>query len=267
MRHLIRLLAFATCALPVTAVAETFDNIARLDVLPGWRTPSGTHMAGLRVTLAPGWKTYWRAPGDAGIPPQFSWAGSDNIAAATFHWPTPEVISQNDLSAIGYHDGVVLPLEIQPAEPGKPVTLAGEVVIGVCEEVCVPVTLSFNSALPPEGRRDGAITAALLNQPMPAGEAGVRGATCTVVPHGDGLALTATVDMPEIAGGETVVIETGDPQVWVSPADVTRAGDSLRATVDMVHVTAGSFALDRSAVRITVLGGEMAVDIQGCTGG
>ena len=47
--------------------AQSLDGVAQLDVLPGWETRNGTHMAGLRITLAPGWKTYWRAAGDAGI--------------------------------------------------------------------------------------------------------------------------------------------------------------------------------------------------------
>lgn len=267
MRQMLKILALATCAVPATVFAETFNNVARLDVLPGWQTPTGTHMAGIRLTLAPGWKTYWRAPGDAGIPPQFSWHGSENVAGATFHWPTPEVIDQNDLQAIGYRDGVVLPVEIVPTVPGQPITLSGEVVIGVCEEVCVPVTLPFRAELPPDGGRDGAITAALLNQPIPGNDAGVRATTCTMQPSGQGLQLTATVTMPAMGGAETVVIETTDPQVWVSPSDVTRTGDSLQAIVDMVHVSAGSFAIDRSDVRITVLGADAAVDIKGCTGG
>jgi hypothetical protein len=64
-----------------------------------------------------------------------------------------------------------------------------------------------------------------------------------------------------------VIIEAGNPEVWVSQADITRSGNQLQATVDMIHATSSSFALDRSAIRITVLGTSQAVDVQGCTAG
>lgn len=256
--------AFASLFSAASATAETFDDVARIDVLTGWQTADGTQMAAVRVTLQPGWKTYWRAPGDAGIPPQFSWAGSENIATAQYHWPVPEVMDQNGMQAIGYNDSLVLPIELAPAVAGAPMTMAGEVLIGVCDEICVPVTLPFSASLPLDGRRDGTITAALLNQPIDAIDAGVTSVSCAIIPSDQGLQVTATLSMPSAGADETVVIESGNPQVWVSPTDVTRIGDELRATVDMVHVTSSSFALDRSAMRITVLGGDYAVDIQGC---
>lgn len=255
-----------TCGLAVpSALASPFDGVAQIEVLPGWQTPTGTHMAGLRVTLQPGWKTYWRAPGDAGIPPQFSWAGSENLTGAQYHWPVPEVLAQNDLFSIGYSDSLVLPIELSPADSDAPITVAGEVHIGVCEDICVPMTLQFAAELPVTGARNGAIIASLLNQPLTAEEAGVTKAACEITPISDGLQVTATVEMPSAGGAETVIVEAGNPEVWVSPTDVVRDGPYLRATVDMIHMTSSSFALDRSAVRITVLGSNHAVDVQGCT--
>jgi len=258
---------FALGVVATTAAAGPFDNVAQLDVIPGWQTPDGTHMAGLRVTLQPGWKTYWRTPGDAGIPPQFTWDGSQNLTTAQFHWPTPEVIEQNDLVAIGYHDSLILPIELSPAEAGQPITVSGSLHIGVCDDICLPVSLPFSAELPVEGQRSGAIVASLLNQPLSASEAGVTAAYCSVIPFEDGLKVTASVAMPPAGASETVVIETDNPEVWVSQTDVVRDGEYLHATVDMIHVTANSFALDRSAMRITVLGSNHAVDVQGCLAG
>jgi DsbC/DsbD-like thiol-disulfide interchange protein len=251
--------------LATPAIAGPFDNIAQIDIIPGWQTPAGTHMAGLRVTLRPGWKTYWRAPGDAGIPPQFSWSGSQNINAAQYHWPVPQVFGQGHLQSIGYHDTLVLPIELTQSDPNAPIHMSGEITIGVCEDICVPVSLPFDAALPVEGRRDGAITASLLNQPIAAKDAGVQTAECQVSAGENGLVVTAMLNMPSTGGNETVIVEAGNPHVWVSQADITRSGDMLQATVDMVHATSSSFALDRSAVRITVLGSDYAVDIQGCS--
>ena len=253
--------------LATPALAGPFDDLAQIDVIPGWQTPSGTHMAGIRVTLQPGWKTYWRAPGDAGIPPHFSWAGSENIVSAQYHWPTPQVFDQLGMRSIGYYDSLVLPIELTQVDPSAPIQMSGQITIGVCEDICVPVSVPFDAVLPTDGRRDGAITASLLNQPISAEEGQVSAATCAISPLDDGLTVTATLTMPSAGTGENVVIEAGNPEIWVSQADITRSGDQLQATVDMIHATSSSFALDRSDIRITVLGSTHAVDVQGCTAG
>lgn len=249
------------------ALAQTVDDIARVDVLPGWQTADGTHMAGLRVTLAPGWKTYWRAPGDAGIPPTFTYGGSQNIAGVQYHWPVPQVFHQSGMRSIGYHDGVVIPVEITPSADGSPIHLAGEISIGVCEEICVPMHLTFDAALPAVGSRDGAITASLLNQPVSAASAGIGPATCAMTATSRGVMVTASIPYASANGTPDVVIEAGDPHIWVSEPDVTRQGNQLIAMSEMVHSSGGGFALDRSALRITLIGGSQAVDLQGCAAG
>ena len=104
------LLALGTSLAAVTAQAQSFDRVVQAEVLPGWRTENGDHMAALRITLNPGWKTYWRAPGDAGIPPLLDWSGSGNLESAEVTWPTPEVFSQNGMRSIGYTEELVLPV-------------------------------------------------------------------------------------------------------------------------------------------------------------
>ena len=71
----------------------------------GWQMQNGHHMAGLSLQLAPDWKTYWRAPGEAGIPPLFDWSGSTNVQSVRVHWPSPVVFHLNGMQTIGYHDG------------------------------------------------------------------------------------------------------------------------------------------------------------------
>ncbi|MEL6682688.1 MAG: protein-disulfide reductase DsbD domain-containing protein [Pseudomonadota bacterium] len=266
MRRL-TLISLAMMAIPTFGAASPFDDLASIEILPGWRNASGEHMAGIRITMDPGWKTYWRAPGDGGIPPQFSFAGSENITGFTPHWPVPQVFYQNGMYSVGYADTLVLPLSLYSADPDAPIQISGQIDIGVCEEICIPVTLSFDELLPPSGERSAAITAALINRPMTAAEANVGDVICQIAPISDGLAVTATMNVAATADKEHVVVETGDADVWVSEADVSRTGDTLRATVEMVHTSRTAFALDRSAVRITVLGGGQAIDIHGCKAG
>lgn len=245
-------------------LAQGVDDIISMEVLPGWRTESGAHMAAIRIRLAEGWKTYWRAPGDAGIPPAFDLTGSTNLEHVQFHWPVPDVFFQNGMRSIGYAGDVIVPIEVTPNQSGTAMQLQGDVNLGVCRDICAPVQLTLNAELPVTGARDVAIVTALVDRPLSESEANVTHVTCRIEPISDGLRLTADIDMPSTGHREHTVIEAGDPQVWVSEPTTTRHGDHLTASADLVHVRGGGFALDRSQVRITVLGSERAVDIQGC---
>ncbi|MWD26677.1 hypothetical protein E0K89_004225 [Aquicoccus sp. SCR17] len=249
----------------VAALDQQIDEgLVRLDVLPGWRLADGRHVAGLRLRLEPGWKTYWRAPGDAGIPPDFDWSGSRNIAAVEVNWPRPKVFDQNGMTSIGYAQEVVLPVVATPRGAG-PLQLRGEVDIGVCKDICVPETLQFDAALPVGGSQpDPRIAAALADRPFTAAEAQVQSATCRFRPERDGLHLSAELRMPPAGGNEYAVIETGNPLIWVAEAETRREGGTLRIETRMQHVEGRSMALDRDALRITVLGSAHAVDIRGC---
>lgn len=260
-------LALSLGAVPATA-QQKLEEIARIEILDGGLTARGTHRAALKITLAKGWKTYWRSPGDAGIPPRFDWGDSRNIASVSLDWPTPEVFVLFGMRSIGYKDELVLPIEITLKEKGKPVLMAGVVEFGVCEDVCIPARLTFDQPLNARAGRNAAIDAALANQPMSASQAGVRSATCRLSPAGDGtLLINAEINMPPTGGDEVTVIEPGNPKLWASETASSRSGKILSTTGEVAHISGTSFALDRSQVRITVLGKNRAVDIQGCTPG
>ncbi|MGR3713469.1 MAG: protein-disulfide reductase DsbD domain-containing protein [Shimia sp.] len=256
-------LAFASIS--TAAHAQSFDRVVQAEVLPGWRNADGSHTAAVRITLNPEWKTYWRAPGDAGIPPRITWTGSSNLEAASVSWPTPVVFLQNGMRSIGYREEVVLPVQIAPQDAEKPTTLEAQLDIGVCRDICVPQTLTISAELPAAGTRDARIAAAMVDQPLTAEEANVGEVLCDVSPTADGLRLTATITMPHAGGSEVAVIEAGDPHIWVAEGTAVRHGPVLVAQTEMMHVEDAPFELDKSAVRITVLGQSHAVDIQGCS--
>jgi len=224
---------------------------------------NGTHMAGLRLSLAPGWKTYWRSPGEAGIPPLFDWSGSVNLKSVRVYWPSPVVFNTNGIQSIGYHDGVVLPLEVVPLDATKPVELRAGVDLGVCKEICMPTTVQLSAVLD-AGGPDAAITAALAAQPVSGKAAGLQAIACEVAPIADGLRLTAVLDLPQRGADEVVVFEVADAGVWVGETVSERSGARLTASADLVPSTGAPFALDRSGVVVTVLGEAGAVEIAGC---
>lgn len=251
-------------ALPLPAVAETAPVVTG-SIRPGWQEDDGRRIAALQLSLTPGWKTYWRAPGDAGIPPSFDWSRSENLRSVRLHWPRPQLFEQNGMRTAGYAGEFVLPVEIVPADPSRPVRLVARMEIGVCRDVCMPAELRFEAALADAGAADPAIRAALADRPSTPREAGVRRVSCDVAPIADGLAVEATIDMPGITGREMVVMEPPQGDVWVAEAVVRRDGTHLRARSDMVPPSGAPFALDRGALRLTVLGEDgVAVEIAGC---
>ncbi|MFY0620133.1 MAG: hypothetical protein JXQ89_00395 [Pelagimonas sp.] len=257
-------LALATL-LPSAGLAQNLDDVIQAELRPGWRLADGSHMAALHLTLAPGWKTYWRAPGDAGIPPQFEWQAERGTRAIDIHWPTPDVFHQSGMRSVGYHDQVVLPLRIDLGRNTGDASLSGTIDLGICKDICLPYEVQVSATLPSDiTRPDPTIAAALADEPFEAADAGVKSVACKVSLKDGAVTLRAAIAMPRGTGREETVIETADPQVWVAEPKTWWEGGRLMAETRMAHAEADVFALDRSGVRITVLGGRMPVDIRGC---
>jgi suppressor for copper-sensitivity B len=98
---------------------------------------------GLEFDMAPGWKIYWRAPGDAGYPPAIDWRGSENLAGTEILWPAPHRFSIFGIDTIGYEGKVVLPIAAQPADAAAPLRLRASVDFLTCREICIPYQAEF----------------------------------------------------------------------------------------------------------------------------
>ncbi len=116
---------------------------------------------GWEVQLAKGWKTYWRNPGDTGLPPRFDWSGSDNVAGVDVAWPTPERLTAFGYSNAVYKGEVVLPITVRLAKPGVRTRLELKADYMVCNEVCVPHEARYQLTLP-AGTAEKTDTAALI---------------------------------------------------------------------------------------------------------
>lgn len=103
--------------------------------------------AGIEIRLAPGWKTYWRYPGDAGVAPRLDFQGQENIKSITVLWPAPQRFSDDGVNLIGYKGGVVLPLRIVPENQRKPVTVRLKLDYGICEKICILAEANINLAV------------------------------------------------------------------------------------------------------------------------
>jgi len=123
----------------VTLVAET-DSIQ----------PGQTLVAGVRLQMDAGWHTYWRNPGDAGLPTKAKWDLPEGFAAGELQWPRPIRFNTGPLVSYGYEHEVLLPVEIQvPATlSSNEVRLSARVSWLECEEVCLPGKAELALALP-----------------------------------------------------------------------------------------------------------------------
>src|SRR5215218_6741686 len=132
-RHIVQNVAILPIVMTMAGGAHAADasawdkglrSAARL-IAAGTETIAGqpTLRAGIEIRLDPGWKTYWRYPGDSGVPPVFDFSGSENVKNVAVLWPAPHRFSDGSGNSIGYERSAILPLHITPQNSTRPVTL------------------------------------------------------------------------------------------------------------------------------------------------
>ena len=159
----------------------------------------GMLLAGLEVRLEPGFITYWRDPGDAGVPPTVSFAGSTNLKSAAMRYPAPKRLDEAGAVAFGYVGDVTFPILVEPVDPSRPVTLALALDYAACHEICLPAHADLRLTL------DG----------QPSAEAGRVADALAAVPRvavlgGPGSPAIRAVT-PDGAGGFTVAAAGAGP--------------------------------------------------------
>ncbi|WP_067339754.1 protein-disulfide reductase DsbD domain-containing protein [Stappia indica] len=133
--------------------------------------------AALEIRLEDGWHTYWRFPGEAGIPTVADFAASSGLASARLRFPVPERYSDPYATSIVYHDRIVLPIDLEPAPGEAAPVLRAHVSFGVCREICMPGEAQLELPLGgggPDFAARQAISAARAALPRPQGEAPPR---------------------------------------------------------------------------------------------
>jgi hypothetical protein len=139
-------LGFWGCVAPHSASADSQASQMKLIATGGQLRER--YNAGIEIDLKPGALTYWRQPGDAGVPPVFVFDGSINLASARVFYPAPTRIKEDESEAFGYLDKVVFPLHVTASDKTKPVVLKLTVDYAVCERICIPVKARAEITLP-----------------------------------------------------------------------------------------------------------------------
>ena len=145
IRHILEVAA-ATAIIAVSSPANAGDPVTEefsspyssLRLLNAGKQ-SDVWRSGIYITMQKGWKTYWRVPGDGGVPPSFDWSGSQNVAATQVMMPLPHRFVDENGEGIGYKTEVVFPVDVKPIDPDRPVSLSLNMFYAVCNDICVPV--------------------------------------------------------------------------------------------------------------------------------
>jgi DsbC/DsbD-like thiol-disulfide interchange protein len=201
----------------------------------------GTIPALLDIRLAPGWKTYWRNPGQSGIPPSVSLPGASGLVLESIRFPVPKTFDDGFSSYIGYDRSVGLPLTLKRNEAGSaPARFSASVFLGVCKDICIPMqaelSVDLTSGVAADAEEAAIVAAAEAALP----EAPSPGFTVTDArwtPDGKSLAVTFSAPGPT------------EPEVFVSGPDgfqfgsgavPARTGASYRVEVPLLHKPRGA---------------------------
>jgi len=192
------------------------DGHSAVRLLAGSRS-GAVLLGGIAFQLQPGWKTYWRTPGDSGVPPRFDFSKSENIEAVTVLWPAPTKFDDGAGGhSLGYHNQIVLPLRIVAKNADKPVTLRAAINYAVCEKLCIPVEanaeLAFTSVA---STQDSALFAALDTVPKPANIGDPNPLTIRDVKRDGKSAVLVDVVSPD--AGEVSLFVEGPTPDWGLP--------------------------------------------------
>ena len=260
------LLTAASGSARAQAVAGVSDwsviDHARMRLIDAGIAPRdpAARLVGLQIDLDPGYLTYWRSPGEAGVPPTARFAGSKGLQTATLLFPAPGRYSEDGTEAIGYKDGVVFPILVRSAEAGTPVELKLALDFAICERLCLPARAKATLALGGDGAGPEAelVRDALARVPAPARLGGAGALAITAV---DGLAGDATLAVRVRTTGTdepTMFAEAPDPWFVQAGEGLWSSDGSLRYTLKVAAKPPERAALP---LRLTLVGADAAIEV------
>ncbi|MFE1602304.1 protein-disulfide reductase DsbD domain-containing protein [Methylobacterium sp. ID0610] len=213
-------LALLACAggAPARAASAWATGLhARARLVPGGQA-GGVRYAGLEILLDRGFKTFWRDPGEAGMPPAIDWSASLNAAAVEVLWPVPRRMTEAGDVVFGYVDRVVLPIRVVPADARGPVSLRLRLDYGVCNDICIPVRADLSLTLPADAAAVGdprvAEAVAAAPRPVRLGEGALT--VLGAVPEPPGLAGRLFVAVrARVPSGDRADLFVSAPPGWL----------------------------------------------------
>jgi DsbC/DsbD-like thiol-disulfide interchange protein len=256
---------FAACAAMEVHAEDSSpwqrDTHSAIRLLAGSR--SGTVLlGGIAIQLEPGWKTYWRTPGDSGVPPRFDFTKSDNVEAVTVLWPAPQKFDDGaGGTSLGYKQQVVLPLRIVAKNADKPVTLRAEINYAVCDKLCIPVEASAELAFASvASTEDGNLSEALNSVPKPANVGDPNPLTIRDVKREGKANVLVDVSAPD-AKDVSLLVEGPTPD-WALPVPklVEHSPPGVKRFAFELDGLPPGVSPDGAALKLTLVGGDRSYE-------
>jgi DsbC/DsbD-like thiol-disulfide interchange protein len=215
----------------------------------------GRHLAGIEIALDPGFKTYWRTPGDSGLPPRFDWSKSENVAAVELRWPAPSRHEDAAGTAYVYHGRIVLPVLVTARDAGKPVHLALALDYGICNDICIPARAELSAPLSADGPHRAGIESALAAAPHPQALGAAADLAVTGVERiaGDKPAFRVMVRAPN---GPRPTLFVEGPENWYVSSSPPDGTNRFTITVEQKPRDAPS----QVPIRLTLVAGDRAIE-------
>ncbi|MFZ1068097.1 MAG: protein-disulfide reductase DsbD domain-containing protein [Pseudolabrys sp.] len=250
------------CAAGESPWSEDVRSAVRL--VSGANNNGDAHLrAGIEIKMQPGWKTYWRYPGDSGVPPHFDFSGSENLKTATVLYPAPHLFTDETGQSLGYKDRIIFPLVISPQQPGKPVRLRLKADYAVCEKLCVPAEGRAELTLTPgDSSQDSALAAAEARVPkqVTAAQLGL-----TVRRTNNGTKPLVAVDLGAPAGNPIDLFVEGPTPQWALPIpkrSQTAPAGRAQFSFELDGLPPGVDPKGQVDLTFTVVTGERAVEVK-----
>jgi DsbC/DsbD-like thiol-disulfide interchange protein len=264
------LIGAAPCA-AIAADVSSWDNdlqsAARLVGARALAAADGrVFRAGVEIKLKPGWKTYWRYPGDSGVPPVLDFSRSQNVKVVTVLYPAPMRFADGGGgNSIGYKGDVILPLHVVPKDAAKPVSLHLKLAYAACEKLCVPAQAELELVLTgADGSQEAAVGAAEARVPK-AGAIGDRGAFAVrAVRREAGSGKPRVVVDVAAPDGEAVALFAEGPTAeWALPLPepIADAPPGLRRFAFELDGLPPDTKPDGATLRLTAVAGNQAIEV------
>ena len=216
--------------------------------------------------MSPGWKTYWRHPGETGFSPEFDWTGSLNLSAVKVLWPHPEIFNDNGMLSFGYEDYVILPIEFTPYNAAKLIKARLNLRLGICEKLCVPVSRSLTTKLRASKTvLDSEIVEYMNRLPKVVSGHELKNMKCEFKVDEQNLIFRSDIEFyNRDIGFKAAIVELPESNIWFALPNIERASNSLRIISKAEQSDDGAFVLNRDGIIVTLISKNESVYIQGC---
>jgi DsbC/DsbD-like thiol-disulfide interchange protein len=220
---------------------------------------------GIEIRLDPGWRTYWRYPGDSGVPPRFRFTRSENLASVRVLWPAPQRFAAADDTSIGYTGDIIFPLRIVARDPKRPVLLRLDADYAICQNLCVPA----------DGRAELVLNGDPSSRDEALSESEKRVPKEIAIGEGEGLSIAAVaregeadkprvlVDVRAPEGTKPDLFAEGPSADWALPVPepIPGAPGGLQRFAFALDGIPPGAAEEGAQLRLTAVAGDQAIEV------